>query len=80
VPKKITYNAAEFVEHLDVMRSYSINAPEFKLNLKEFKRKRDSEIERLNGAYHNLLHNSGVNDLKGSAKFVSDHVIECDGV
>ena len=81
IPKKLMWYAGHMGEQLQEAVSYGwqptlgdreIN-PFF--DWQSFKLKRDAEILRLNGIYGQLLENSGVEILTGTAKFVAPQTI-----
>lgn len=79
VPKKLFYYGSHFSEDMHDAQQYG-----WDINLKGFdwgvmRRKKDSEIERLNGIYQRLLDNAGVNILHGRARIVDKHHVEING-
>jgi glutathione reductase (NADPH) len=77
VPKKVMYNLANFLEEVHVMKGYGVGGTEnLKLDFLAFKKKRDAYIERLHGIYFSNMEKEGVDYVKGTAKFLSDKVIE----
>jgi glutathione reductase (NADPH) len=80
VPKKVMFNLANFLEESHLMKDYGVHGTEhLRLDFKEFKAQRDAYVKRLNGIYERNLKNSQVDYIPGTAKFVSDHVIEVEG-
>jgi len=80
VPKKVMYNLANFLEESHLMKDYGVQGTEhLKLDFPQFKAQRDAYVKRLNGIYERNLKNSQVDYIPGTAKFVSDHVIEVEG-
>lgn len=80
VPKKVMYNLANFMEETHLFKDYGVKGTEnLKLDFAEFKAQRDAYILRLNGIYEKNLKNSEVDYIPGTAKFVSDHVVEVEG-
>ena len=77
VPKKVMFNLANWMEEAHVMKGYGVGGTEnLKLDFPSFKGKRDAYIKRLHGIYHSNVKNSGVDYIEGTAKFLSDHVLE----
>lgn len=86
VPKKIMFNTAAHVEHMNRAADYSITtngAQKFQFgdfNWANMKTKRDAYILRLNGIYERNLGNAQVDLVEGVAKFVAKNQVEVDGV
>lgn len=77
VPKKVMYNLANYLEEGHVMKDYGVLGTEdLKLDFPTFKKKRDAYIEKLHGIYFSNIGKEGVEYVKGTAKFLSDKVIE----
>jgi glutathione reductase (NADPH) len=80
VPKKVMYNLANFIEESHLFKDYGVHGTDqLKLNFAEFKAQRDAYVARLNGIYSKNLENSKVDYVPGTAKFVSDKVVEVEG-
>lgn len=74
------YNLATFMEESHLFKDYGIqNTEQLKLNFTEFKKQRDAYVARLNSIYSKNLENSKVDYVPGTAKFVSDKVVEVEG-
>uniref|UniRef100_A0AAV1TV02 Glutathione reductase n=1 Tax=Peronospora matthiolae TaxID=2874970 RepID=A0AAV1TV02_9STRA len=74
VPKKIMFNTAAHVEHLNRAQDYSIRTAEFAFgdfDWSKMKTKRDAYIDRLTGIYQRNLGNARVDHVEGIAKFVA---------
>ena len=81
VPKKVMFNLANFIEELQVMKGYGVNGiEEIKVDFAHFKQQRDAYVLRLNGIYEKNLAKSEIDYVKGTCKFVSDKVVEVEGV
>ncbi|GAB9473288.1 Glutathione-disulfide reductase [Globisporangium polare] len=86
VPKKIMFNTAAHVEHLNRAADYSITTNGGKkyafgdFDWANMKTKRDAYILRLNGIYERNLGNAQVDLIEGVAKFVAKNQVEVDGV
>ena len=79
VPKKVMFNLANFLEEAHIMKDYGVQGiDDLKLDFKTFKLARDAYIKRLNGIYHNNVKNAHIDYIEGTAKFVSDKVIEAE--
>lgn len=83
VPKKVMFNAAAHVEHLNRAGDYSIrSAKEFAFgdfDWANMKTKRDAYIARLNGIYERNLGNAKIDLVEGVAKIVAPNQLEVDG-
>ena len=81
VPKKVMFNLANFIEELGVMKGYGVEGTEgIKVDFAKFKEQRDAYVKRLNGIYEKNVAKSGIDYVKGTCKFVSDKVVEVEGV
>jgi glutathione reductase (NADPH) len=83
VPKKVMWNAASHIEHLERNEDYCLRTgKEFKygdFDWAKMKIKRDAYIERLNGIYERNLANANIDVVKGVASFKSNDEIEVNG-
>ena len=79
MPKKITYNFASVNEMLKdgVHYGYDI-PPDIKFNFAEFKKKRDADVKRLNGAYESNWSRENIDLVQGDASFKSKNEVEVD--
>lgn len=79
VPKKLLVYGAHFAEDLEDARRFGwhIEAPRF-----DWPTLRDnvlSEVDRLNGLYHNTLDNNRVETHLGHARLIDAHTVEVNG-
>ena len=76
VPKKMMVYAAHYHEDFHDSQFYgwdvSVNGFDWSTLIKN----KDTEIDRLNGIYENLLSNAGVEVLKGTGSFVDAHTVQ----
>lgn len=79
VPKKLMVYAAHYQEEIDLSRSFGWEVASKGFNWTTLIDNKNTEIERLNGIYENLLKNSGVNLINGHAKIVDAHTVEVEG-
>lgn len=83
VPKKVMFNAAAHVEHLNRAGDYSIRSDrEYQFgdfDWANMKTKRDAYIARLNGIYERNLGNANIDLVEGVAKVVAPNKLEVDG-
>lgn len=76
VPKKIYSYASHFSDDFDIARFYGYDVPKnIAFDWTVLQKNKNTEIARLQGIYHNLLKNSGVDFIADSATFVSQHGI-----
>ena len=80
VPKKVMWNAAQVAETLELAPDYGFSTARQGFCWERIKASRDAYVARLNGIYDRNLDSSGVALLRGTARFVADHVVEVDGV
>ena len=81
VPKKVMFNLANFIEELGVLKGYGVEGTEgVKVDFAKFKQQRDDYVKRLNGIYEKNVAKSKIDYVKGTCKFVSDKVVEVEGV
>ncbi|CAD6580603.1 MAG: Glutathione reductase [Alectoria sarmentosa] len=77
VPKKITWNFASVSEMLKDGVHYGYDIPQdIKFNFAEFKKKRDKNIEGLNGAYERNWSREKIDLVRGTATFKSQKEVE----
>jgi glutathione reductase (NADPH) len=79
VPKKVMYNAASIAEALRDASGYG-----FDIELKGFdwdalRTRRDAYVQRLNGVYADNLAQSGVEVIRGRARFEAGGVVHVEG-
>lgn len=77
VPKKVMFNLANWLEEAAIIKDYGVEGTEhLKLDFPTFKKSRDAYVKRLNGIYERMLKNSSVEYVEGTAKFLSDKIVE----
>ncbi|CAG9465401.1 unnamed protein product [Pedinophyceae sp. YPF-701] len=77
VPKKLMVYGSEFSESFSDSAGFGWSlggAPSF--DYATFKAAKNKELERLNGIYHRLLANAGVELIEGRGKLVGPHEVE----
>lgn len=86
VPKKVMFNAANFIEDSHKMYNYGFNS-NINFDFKTLKNNRDSLVKRLNNIYNNLLSNNNVDLYNGFGEFedvnkvrVNDKVLHGDKI
>ena len=79
VPKKITWNFAAVSEMLKDGLHYGYDIPQdIKFNFAQFKKQRDDEVKRLNGAYERNWNRENIDLVHGTASFKSQKEIEVE--
>ncbi|WP_312934780.1 glutathione-disulfide reductase [Pseudomonas sp.] len=79
VPKKLLVYGAHVADELEQASAYGWSLEEGHFDWATLISNKNREIERLNGIYHNLLVNSGVNLLQGHARMTGPNEVEVDG-
>jgi glutathione reductase (NADPH) len=79
VPKKLMWNAAEFVGAVADARGYGFDASLGRHDWAALKAARDAYVARLNGIYETNLARSRVSLVRGWAKLVDAHTVLVDG-
>lgn len=79
VPKKVMWQASDIYQTIQRdAPSYGIQADEMAFDFKTLVKNRENYIEFLHGAYKRGFENSGVEFLKGYAKFINNNTVEVD--
>jgi glutathione reductase (NADPH) len=73
VPKKLFVYGSHFSEDFDTAKSYGWNLTQADFDWKKLLENKNTEIERLNGIYDNLLRSAGVQLYRGHAKILDPH-------
>lgn len=80
VPKKLFVYASQLLAELEDGKGYGwTNEGKFEFNWHTLIKNKNTEIQRLNGIYQNLLVNSGADILDGRARFVDKNTLEING-
>jgi len=79
VPKKLFVYASEYAEKFEEARGFGVQGQLQGFDWSTLRDNKSTEISRLNGIYNNLLENSGVTILHGSASFKDAHTVLVDG-
>ena len=86
VPKKVMFNAANFLEDsMIAQKGYGLftggaardYTTPLQIEWSILKESRDAYIKRLNGIYASHIDNAGIDLIKGTAKFVDKKIVEC---
>lgn len=79
VPKKMTWYFASVNEVLKGAKHYFYDVPEnVQFHFDKFKKRRDEQILKLNGAYERNWNREGIDLIQGTAKFSAKNEIEVD--
>jgi len=80
VPKKLFVYASHVAEELEQGAGYGwTNNGKLDFNWQTLLDNKNTEIQRLNGIYGNLLKNAGAELMNGRARFVDQHTVEVNG-
>ena len=79
VPKKLFVYASSFSREFADARGFGWTVGEREHSWPQLLAAKNQEIERLNGIYARLLHNAGVDIIRGRARVVDPHTVEVDG-
>ena len=76
VPKKLFFYVSQFNKDMENYSSYGWDVGTSKLNWKKFIKKKDNEINRLNGIYRNILTKNKITIIEGYASFLDKNTIK----
>ncbi|MBL35795.1 MAG: glutathione-disulfide reductase [Oceanospirillaceae bacterium] len=76
VPKKLFVYASEYSKKFEEAEGFGVHGRLERFEWPELRDNKTHEIKRLNGIYNNLLENSGVTVLHGSASLVDHHTVQ----
>lgn len=79
VPKKLFVYASHVHEELEIAKGYGWDVKAANFNWQTLIKNKDTEIQRLNGIYQNLLEAAGVKILNGHAKIEGPHRVSVNG-
>lgn len=79
VPKKLFVYASHFSEDFATARSFGWSVGETEFDWSHLLNSKNTEIERLNGVYENILQSSGVTLIEGRASLVDANTVEVNG-
>ena len=80
VPKKVMWTTSQIKDALDLASSYGFDIQRKGFDWSTIKNARDNYITRLNGIYGHNLDKSGVDVIKGEARFISASCIQVGGI
>ena len=75
VPKKVMWYTAGHAHHFEHAKDYGFDLIVNGHDWNAVKTRRDDYVARLNAIYENLLDNSGVDYIAGSASFIDTHTV-----
>ncbi len=81
VPKKLLVYGAHFHEEIEDARAYgwTVGAGAPTIDWPHLIAKKDAELQRLEGVYHNILSNAGVELINGRGKLIDAHTVDVEG-
>ncbi len=81
VPKKLLVYGSSFHDEIEDARAYgwSVDPSTVRLDWAHMIDKKDVELERLEGIYHTLLGNAGVELINGRGRLIDAHTVDVDG-
>jgi len=79
VPKKLLVYASHFSEDFENSRGFGWKLGATDFNWQQLIKNKNTEIERLNGVYGNILSSAGVERFEGRGTLVDEHTVAIDG-
>jgi glutathione reductase (NADPH) len=79
VPKKLLVYASHFSEDFENARGFGWKLGTTDFNWQQLIKNKNTEIERLNGVYENILSSAGVELIEGHGTLVDEHTVAVDG-
>ncbi|PIW26755.1 MAG: glutathione-disulfide reductase [Rhodospirillales bacterium CG15_BIG_FIL_POST_REV_8_21_14_020_66_15] len=79
VPKKLLVYGAHFAEDFEDARGYGWEPGEPAFDWQRLIANKNRELDRLEGVYHRLLRDAGVDELTGTGRVVDAHTVEVAG-
>lgn len=76
VPKKLFVYASEFREEFKAARGFGWSEVTSSLNWQKLRESKNTEIQRLNGIYQNILDSAGASIIDGKATIVDGNTVE----
>ena len=78
VPKKLLVYGTNFAEEFQNSAGYGWPQNGSLLNWSRLIEAKDSELQRLEGIYHELLKSSGVEEISGTGRIIDAHTVDVD--
>ena len=79
VPKKVMWYGASIAHTLEDARGYGFEVAETGFQWSTLKEARDAYVRRLNGIYEKRLADSGIDYVRGRARFCGERQVQVDG-
>ena len=79
VPKKLFVYASHFAEDFKTARSFGWQTQNAQFNWLQLLKNKNTEIERLNGVYQQILDSTGVKTITGRATLMDEHSVSING-
>ncbi len=79
VPKKLLVYGAHFAHDFEDARGYGWGVGETEFDWPTLIANKNRELDRLEGAYHNVLQKAGVDEIAGTGRVTDPHTVEVDG-
>lgn len=79
VPKKLLVYGAQFAEEFEDSRGFGWEPGDPKFDWAKLIANKDTELNRLEGIYHRLLRDAGVDELTGTGRLIDRHTVDVDG-
>jgi glutathione reductase (NADPH) len=79
VPKKLLVYGAHFAESFEDARGYGWHAGDVGFDWSKLIGAKQTELDRLEGVYHRILRDSGVEEITGTGRVADPHTVEVDG-
>ncbi len=79
VPKKLLVYASHFAHDFEDAHGFGWNTGENAHDWKQLIDNKNTELDRLEGIYHRLLREAGVDEITGTGKVVDPHTVEVEG-
>ncbi len=79
VPKKLFVYAAQFARGMEAARGFGLSTGEVSFDWQTLRDNKDTEIQRLNGIYGNLLSNAGVTLYENRAELAGPNQVRVNG-
>jgi len=79
VPKKLLIYGAHFAEDFEDSRGFGWTPGDNTFNWPALIAAKDRELDRLEGVYHNILKNAGVEEIDGTGKLIDSHTVDVNG-
>ena len=79
VPKKLLVYGAHFAEHIEDARGYGWSIDGVGFDWSKLIDAKETELSRLEGIYHRILRDAGVEEINGTGRVGDAHTVEVEG-